>query len=284
MPRGRATIEQQHITETLTQFMNNAGRYPLLTGTEELELARRIERGDLAAKERLINSNLRLVMNLARRYQNADVELIDLVQEGTVGLIRAVEKFDYRKGFRFSTYATMWIRQALQRGIADRGRAIRLPANVAGERQRFDRAERELTTTLGREPTDPEIAERIKSTPERVDELRNLSAVTASLDRPVGDDDGGAVLGDLIAGESPSIDDELADKERSERLERSLEALPRMEKHVLELRYGIKGDDPTTATAAAKQLNLTHGQLKQAEASALRRLADDPELRELIAA
>jgi RNA polymerase primary sigma factor len=275
---------ERYSPETLTQFMEHAGRYPLLTGAEELELARRIERGDLAAKDRLINSNLRLVVNLAKRYQHSDLELIDLVQEGTLGLIRAVEKFDHRKGFRFSTYATMWIRQALQRGIADRGRAIRLPANVAGERQRFDRAERELTTVLGREPTDAEIAERIKSTPERVDELRNLSAVTVSLDRPVGESDGGAVLGDLIAGESPSITDELADKERSERLERSLAALPVMEKQVLELRYGIKGDQPTTATAAARQLELTYGQLKEAEASALRRLADDPELRELIAA
>src|SRR4051812_16642151 len=215
--------------DSVTQFMNEAGRYALLTSDEELELARRIERGDLAAKERLVNSNLRLVMNLARRYQHSEVELGDLIQEGTLGLIRAAEKFDYRKGFRFSTYATLWIRQALQRGIADRGRAIRLPANVVGERQRMERAVRELTTALGRDPEDIEIAERIGSTPERVEELRELTHVSTSLDRPVGDEDG-AVLGDLLSSTSPSVHDEVIEEDRAARLERGLEALPVMEK------------------------------------------------------
>ena len=277
-PRGAAATH-----DSVTQFMNEAGRYPLLTAAEELELARRIERGDLAAKDRLINSNLRLVMNIARRYQHADVELGDLIQEGTLGLIRAAEKFDHRKGFRFSTYATLWIRQALQRGIADRGSAIRLPSNVVGERQRLQRAERELTTELGRDPEDIELAERIKSTPERVEELRNLAQVSTSLDRPVGDEDG-AVLGDLLSAPAPSVHDEVIDEDRAARLERGLQALPRMEKLILELRYGIKGDVPTTAAATARQLNLTPRQVKDAEIRALRRLADDDELRDLMAA
>src|SRR3954453_6767545 len=171
-----------HTTDALQLFLNEAGRYRLLTPQEEIELAKRIERGDLAAKERMINANLRLVVSIARKYQGVgELCLLDLIQEGIIGLIRAVEKFDWRKGFRFSTYATLWIRQALQRGLADRGRTIRLPANVAQRERRIARVERELSTRLGREPTLEEVALAAEIKPEDVQALRDAARTVTSL-------------------------------------------------------------------------------------------------------
>src|SRR5438270_10447336 len=195
--------ELDAIPETLDLFMARAGRYRLLTPDEEIDLSKRIERGDLAAKERMINANLRLVVSIARKYQGVgELCLLDLIQEGIIGLIRAVEKFDWRKGFRFSTYATLWIRQALQRGLADRGRTIRLPANVAQRERRIARVERELQTRLGREPTLEEVAQAAEMKPEDVQALRDAARTVTSLDRPVGED-GDTSLGEMVASTGP---------------------------------------------------------------------------------
>src|SRR4051794_33264746 len=188
-------------TDALQLFLNEAGRYRLLTPPEEIDLAKRIERGDLQAKERMINANLRLVVSIARKYQGVgELCLLDLIQEGIIGLIRAVEKFDWRKGFRFSTYATLWIRQALQRGLADRGRTIRLPANVAQRERRIARIERELQTRLGRDATIEEIAAEADLKPSDVQDLRDVARIVTSLDRPVGEESGTS-LGELIPDE-----------------------------------------------------------------------------------
>src|SRR5215471_1792408 len=176
-------------TDSLQLFLNEAGRYPLLTAAQEVELAKRIENGEKEAKDLLVNSNLRLVVSIAKRYQGHGLTLLDLIQEGIIGLIRAAEKFDWRKGFKFSTYATWWIRQAVQRGVANKARTIRIPVHIAEREQKISRAERELVAKLERAPTDEEIAERSKLPLKQVREVRSAARAVASLDRPVGDDD-----------------------------------------------------------------------------------------------
>ena len=230
-------------TDALTMFMNQIGRYPLLSADEEKALARRVERGDQEAKERMINSNLRLVVSIARRYQNQELTLLDLIQEGTLGLIRAVEKFDWRKGFRFSTYATLWIQQAIQRALANQSRVIRLPVHVVEHQQRISRAERDLVTRLGREPTDAELAEAARLPEARVAQVRDLPRAVTSLDRPVGEE-GDATLGDLMASEDPEPAADLEVSLQSELLERALSDLPERDARVLRWRYG------STAAAA----------------------------------
>src|SRR5687767_13449793 len=189
-------------TDALQLFLNEVGRYQLLTAKEEVELAKRIERGDKEAKELMINSNLRLVVSIAKRYQGHGLSLLDLIQEGIIGLIRAVEKFDWRRGFKFSTYATWWIRQAVQRGVANKARTIRMPADVFQRELTVGRVERELRQKLDRQPTDEEIAAAAKIRPEQLERLRSAARAVTSLDRPVGED-GGATLGDLMPGEGP---------------------------------------------------------------------------------
>src|SRR5215211_6762681 len=191
-----APVDQKK--EELKLFFQQAAKYPLLTAAEEIELAKRIERGDLDAKDRMITSNLRLVIHVARGYRGQGLPFHDLIQEGIVGLIRAAEKFDWRKGFKFSTYATLWIRQAIQRGLANTGRAIRLPAHIGQRERKVARAERDLTTRLGREPTVEELAEAVELEVEEVADVRNLSEVVASLDQPLGTE-GDTSFGDLMA-------------------------------------------------------------------------------------
>src|SRR5690349_24990399 len=173
-------------TDALQLFLNEAGKWPLLTAEEEVELAKRIERGDHQAKERMINSNLRLVVSIAKRYQGHDLHLLDLIQEGIIGLIRAVEKFDWRRGFKFSTYATWWIRQAVQRGVANKSRTIRIPVHIVEREQKLARAERELLTELGRGPSEEELAERAKLPLKQVREVRQAARAVTSLDKPIG--------------------------------------------------------------------------------------------------
>ena len=197
--------------EALDLFLRRARVYPLLTAAEEIELAKRIERGDLEAKERMINSNLRLVVSQARRYQGHGLEMGDLVQEGMLGLIRAVEKFDWRRGFKFSTYGTLWIRQAIQRGLQNHGRTIRVPVHVAQRQVKVRKLESELSTKLGREPTDEEIAAVAELPVEEVAELRELNRAMTSLDQPVGDD-GETALGELLASDRPEPLEEVADR------------------------------------------------------------------------
>jgi len=269
-------------TDALQMFLNEAGRYRLLTPQEEIELAKRIERGDLEAKERMINANLRLVVSIARRYQGVgELCLLDLIQEGIIGLIRAVEKFDWRKGFRFSTYATLWIRQALQRGLADRGRTIRLPANVAQRERRIARVERELSTQLGREPTIEEIAEGAELKPAEVQDLRDAARIVTSLDRPVGDDSATS-LGELVADESDGPGEEVFVRLREQIVHEIIAELPETEQMVLRMRYGLNGaPEPKTLALIGRELGVSAERVRQIEERALRHLSLRREMQSL---
>src|SRR5947207_10531089 len=195
-------------TDALQLFLNEAGRYKLLTASEEVELAKRIERGDKHAKDLMINSNLRLVVSIAKKYQGHGISLLDLIQEGIIGLIRAVEKFDWRRGYKFSTYATWWIRQAVQRGVANKSRTIRIPVHIVEREQKISRAERELTAKLERTPTDEEIAKAAKLPLKQVREVRQAARAVTSLDEPVGEDSS-ASYGDLLPSEQAAVEEEV---------------------------------------------------------------------------
>jgi RNA polymerase primary sigma factor len=269
-------------TDALQLFLNEAGRHRLLTPAEEIELAKRIERGDLEAKERMVNSNLRLVVSIARKYRGSgELTLLDLIQEGILGLIRAAEKFDWRKGFRFSTYATLWIRQAIQRGLADRGRTIRLPANVAQRARTIARVERELAAKEGRDPTDEEIAEAAGLTLEQVVELRDVSRVVTSLERPVGDDDA-AELGQLLPSSGPTPDEEVEVSLREDLVRRTLAELPPQQRRVIELRFGLDGhDEPLGLAQVGREMGVSASRVRQIEQDALQRLSMRRELQAL---
>ena len=268
-------------TDALQLFLNEAGRWPLLTASEEVELAKRIERGDMEAKERMINSNLRLVVSIAKRYQGHGLSLLDLIQEGIIGLIRAVEKFDWRKGFKFSTYATWWIRQAVQRGVANKSRTIRIPVHIAEREQRIGRAERELTPKLGRPPTEEEVAKHAKLPLKQVREVRSAARAVTSLDRPIGAEGEGA-LGDLFASEQPAPEEEISVSLEQSLLHRALADLPDRHREVLKLRYGLNGDrDPASLESIGRQLGITRERVRQIEANALEQLAVHREIEAL---
>ena len=263
--------------DSLQLLLREAGKYPLLKPHEEIELAKRIEKGDLVAKDRMINSNLRLVVSNARRYQGQGLALGDLIQEGMLGLIRAVEKFDWRKGFRFSTYATLWIRQAIQRGLENTSRTIRLPVHVAQRSRKVGRVERELTTKLGHEPTDEEIAAAADLPLEDVIEIRKADRAVVSLDKPVGED-GDTSLGDLISLESPAVDEEVHEQLSSETLLEAIAGLPDQERDVIEMRFGAGDQEPQTLSQAGRKLGVSTERARQIEERALRRLSQRPEL------
>ena len=266
-------------TDSLQQFLNEAGRYPLLTAAEEVELAKRIERGDPEAKEKMINSNLRLVVSIAKKYQGHGLSLLDLIQEGIIGLIRAVEKFDWRKGFKFSTYATWWIRQAVQRGVANKSRTIRIPVHIVEREQKVARAERELLARLERPPTLEEIASKAELPLNQVREVKEAARAVTSLDRPIGDSGDGAAYGDLFAAETPAPEEELEVNLREEALSRALGELPDREREVIKLRYGLDGDrDPLSLEAIGKRLGITRERVRQIEAAALNLLAMQREI------
>ena len=267
-------------TDALQLFLNEARRYPLLTKDEEVELARAVERGDLRAKERLINSNLRLVVSNAKRYQGQGLSLLDLIQEGILGLIRAAEKFDWRRGYKFSTYATFWIRQAMQRGLEQKARTIRIPTDLAQRERRVARAERELATELGREPTDQEIADRAKIELEELERIRSASRVVTSLDRPVGEE-GDTDLGALLPSEQPAPEEEVSVALGEQTLRRAISRLPDDEREVVRLRYGINGDEATTIRDTGRRLGIPRRQVEQLEERALRRLASEREIEAL---
>jgi RNA polymerase primary sigma factor len=268
-------------TDALQLFLNEAGRWPLLTKEEEIELAKLIERGDEQAKERMINSNLRLVVSIAKRYQGHGLSLLDLIQEGIIGLIRAVEKFDWRRGFKFSTYATWWIRQAVQRGVANKSRTIRLPVHIADREQKMVRAERLLTPKLGRQPTDEEIAKQSKLPLKQVREVRHAARAITSLDKPLGADNEGR-FGDLFASEGAEPEEELTVSLEEDVLRRAVAQLPEREREVVKRRYGLNGErDPASLATIGRELGLTRERVRQIEASALEQLAVNREIEAL---
>ncbi len=260
-------------TDALQLFLNEAGRFPLLSAAEEVELAKAVERGDKAAKDRMINSNLRLVVSIAKRYQGHGLSLLDLIQEGIIGLIRAVEKFDWRRGYKFSTYATWWIRQAVQRGVANKSRTIRVPVHIVEREQRIARAERTLTLKLERQPTNEELARETKLPLKQVREVRSAARTVASLDRPLGEDNA-ASLGDLIPADVGSPDEEIHVSLLEETLRAALAELPDREREVLRLRYGLNSDaDPQSLDEIGRRLGVTRERVRQIESEALQRLA-----------
>ena len=260
-------------TDALQLFMQEIGRYPLLTKEEEIELAQRIERGDQEAKDQMINSNLRLVVSIAKRYQGHGLSLLDLIQEGIIGLIRAVEKFDWRKGFKFSTYATWWIRQAVQRGVANKSREIRVPVHIVEREQRISRAERDLAPRLGRMPTDEEIAEDARITVTQVGEVRAAARAVTSLDKPISEASG-TTFQELLAGDEEDVEQEVTVNLAQAALRDALDDLPDREREVLKRRYGLNGErDPESLEEIGRGLGLTRERVRQIEADALERLA-----------
>jgi RNA polymerase primary sigma factor len=277
-PRRRAaTPVLDGSMESLEIFFREARTHELLTAAEEIELAKRIERGDLEAKTRMINANLRLVVAQARRYQGHGLPLEDLVQEGMLGLIRAVEKFDWRKGFKFSTYGTLWIRQAIQRGLQNSGRTIRVPVHVAQRQVKVRKVESELALKLGREPTDEEVAAVADLPIEQVTEVRELAAAITSLDQPVGDD-GETALGDLLKSDERGPDQHAADNWRDAQVAEVLAKLPELERNVIELRFGLGGDEPRTVRQTGAELGITTSQAGELERRALTTLSRNPDL------
>ena len=264
--------EPTTVADPVDQLLRRASQYRLLRPTEELELAKRIERGDLRAKELMINSNLRLVVSIARRYQGLGLGMSDLVQEGMIGLIRAAEKFDYRKGFRFSTYATLWIRQAIQRGLDNTARTVRLPANVAQQTRKVERVAADLAAKLERDPTAEEIAAETGFEPDEVERLRKLDTKPASLDARVGEDDS-ASIGELLDSDAPTPEEQVGDDDVSEQIDRALEELPIAERQMIELRFGRSGESPHTTAQAGRRLGVSTAEAQRLEKRALSRLA-----------
>jgi RNA polymerase primary sigma factor len=266
--------------DALGLFFREASRYPLLTAAEEVELAKRIERGDLEAKDRMINSNLRLVISQARRFQGQGLPMGDLVQEGMLGLIRAVEKFDWRKGFKFSTYAVLWIKQSIQRGLSNTGTTIRIPVHIGQRERKVKKHERELAVRLGRQPTDGEIAEATELPEGQVREALELTKNLASLDQSVSED-GDTALGDLLPSERPQPEEEVVDALANVRVRELVGQLPDEERNLVTLRFGLAGDEPASLHEAGTQLGLSTQRTRRLEEQALSRLAQSDELEAL---
>jgi RNA polymerase primary sigma factor len=267
-------------TDAMALFLHDVRRYPLLTREQEVELAKRIEQGDLEAKERLVNSNLRLVISNARKYQGHDLPLLDLIQEGIFGLIRASEKFDWRKGFKFSTYATFWIRQAIQRALDNRSRTIRIPVHLGQRERKIARAQAELYARLGRDPSDADIARAAGLDLAEVIEAREAARVVTSLDRPVGEGDDTS-FGSLLASGERGPEEEVEISLVGAALRQALDRLPERERQVVKLRYGINGDDPTPLSETGRRLGLSSDQVRKIERKALADLAQSRELEAL---
>jgi RNA polymerase primary sigma factor len=260
-------------SDTLQLFLRDVRRYPLLTADQETELAKRIERGDLDAKDRMVNSNLRLVVSIAKKYQGHELALLDLIQEGILGLIRAAEKFDWRKGYKFSTYATFWIRQAIQRGLANQGRTIRIPVHIGQRERKIVRVERELAAKHGRPPADEEVATAAEITIEELHETREVMRTITSLERPVGQE-GDTELGDLLASDEIEPHEEVEIGLRNQTVRAALEQLPDQEREVIALRFGVDGGEPTPLREAGRRLGLSPERVRRIEHKALERLAE----------
>jgi RNA polymerase primary sigma factor len=264
-------------TDAMQLFLNEVRRHPLLTAEDEVRLTKRVEQGDKAAKDQMINSNLRLVVSLAKKYQGNDLPLLDLIQEGILGLIRAVEKFDWRRGYKFSTYATFWIRQAIQRGIANKARTIRIPVHIGQRERKVARVERELQSSLGRPPTDEEVAKAAEIEVEDIEEIRDAARAVTSLDRPIGEE-GDASFGDIMPSDEPEPEEEVEVSLRAEALHRALDHLPDREREVVKLRFGVNGNEPTPLRETGRRMGLSPERVRQIEAKALKRLAATREM------
>jgi RNA polymerase primary sigma factor len=271
-------------TDALQLFLKDIGKVPLLTAAQEVELSKRIERGDMDAKRRMVESNLRLVVSIAKNYRNQGLPFLDLIQEGTIGLVRAAEKFDYRKGFKFSTYATWWIRQAVARALADKGRTIRMPVHVVEKLNKISRTERKLLAEYGREPTLGEVAHELEIDIAEVEQIRRSAQTPISLEKPVGDEEE-SEFGHFIADATTPAPDEAAEVQlRRETLTRILATLSFRERRVLELRYGLDGEHPRTLDEVGRAFNVTRERVRQIENQSLKKLqalAESQRLREV---
>jgi RNA polymerase primary sigma factor len=267
--------------DSLRLYLRSIGRVGLLTGRQEVKLAERIERGDMAAKQHMIEANLRLVVSIAKGYMGRGLSFLDLIQEGSLGLIRAVEKFDYRRGYRFSTYATWWIRQAVTRAIADKARTIRIPVHMAERLNKLTHVERQLVQQLGREPTATELATALDRPVREVKEMRRIAQAPISLERPIGEDDD-SELGDLIEDDgSISPLEQAIDNLRRESLSRALAALPARERGVIAMRYGLDSEEPRTLEEVGRAFGVTRERIRQIETHTLRKLKALPEAERL---
>jgi RNA polymerase primary sigma factor len=272
------------LTDSLQLFLKDIGKVDLLTAPQEIELAKRIERGDHAAKQSMVEANLRLVVSIAKRYRNQGLPFLDLIQEGTIGLVRAAEKFDYRKGFKFSTYATWWIRQAVARALADKSRTIRMPVHVVEKLNKIVRSERKLRGELGREPTAEEIGRDLDLTCDEVEQIRRSAQLPVSMEKPVGDDDE-SEFGHFLTDETALLPEEAAEQAlRRDTLKQVLCSLSPREQRILELRYGLDGEQPRTLDEVGRAFNVTRERIRQIENQCLKKLralADCQKLREV---
>jgi RNA polymerase primary sigma factor len=267
-----APVEREVSTDSLQLFLKDIGKVDLLTAAQEVELAKRIERGDHGAKQEMVEANLRLVVSIAKRYRNQGLPFLDLIQEGTIGLVRAAEKFDYRKGFKFSTYATWWIRQAVARALADKARTIRMPVHVVEKLNKIARAERKLRAELGREPMSYEIGKELELTTDEVEQIRRSAQTPVSLEKPVGDEEESEFGHFLTDDSAPMPEEEAETTLRKEALRKVLEMLSPRERAVLELRYGLDGKPPRTLDEVGRTFNVTRERIRQIENQSLKKL------------
>jgi RNA polymerase primary sigma factor len=275
MPKLDLTVEPS--LDSLRLYLREIGKVPLLTADQEVYLAKRIERGDMAAKTQMIEANLRLVVSIAKSYLGRGLSFLDLIQEGSLGLIRAVEKFDYRKGYKFSTYATWWIRQAVTRAIADKARTIRIPVHMVEKLNKVVHIERQLVQRLGREPRPDEIAGELEMTTEEVREILRMAQLPVSLEKPIGEEEE-SELGDFVQDEqAESPFDSASLSLRREDIERALGSLPERERKVIELRFGLKGEQPCTLEEVGRAFGVTRERIRQIENNTLKKLESLPE-------
>jgi RNA polymerase primary sigma factor len=278
-PEVDLTVEPS--LDSLRLYLRAIGRVDLLTAEQEVQLARRIERGDMLAKQHMIEANLRLVVSIAKSYLGRGLTFLDLIQEGSMGLIRAVEKFDYRRGYKFSTYATWWIRQAVTRAIADKGRTIRIPVHMVEKLNKVIHVERQLVQQLGREATPVEIADELEITVREVRDILRMAQQPVSLEKPVGEEDDSS-LGDFVEDQTAESPFEMAaERLRRENLRRALAALPEREREVIEMRFGLSGDRPYTLEEVGRAFNVTRERIRQIENHTLKKLEALPEAQRL---
>ena len=274
-------LEDTEVNDPVRMYLKEIGRIPLLKREEEISLAQKVERGDKRAKDMLTKSNLRLVVSIAKKYMGRGMSFLDLIQEGNKGLIRAVEKYDWTKGFKFSTYATWWIRQAITRAIADQARTIRIPVHMVETINKLIRTQRKLMQDLGREPTDDEVAVELETTPEKVREILKIAQKTTSLETPIGDDED-SLLGDFIPDERQATPYEATSRQlMHENLEEALGSLTERESKVLRMRFGLAGDKPLTLEEVGKVFGVTRERIRQIESKALRKLRHPSRRRKL---